>query len=188
MEKIPTVFLRNEEKRSLVTRMPNPACQWVFDGEGVPTRKYDGTSCAVLDGHMLKRYEVKRGKTAPDRFLPADEIDEVTGKQPGWVPVADGPGDKWHREALQAWDNQHKAIADGTYELLGPKVQGNPEGYPSHILMPHAQAEEVEDGPRTYDGIKNAVIACGREGIVYHHPDGRMAKIKIKDFGLRRTR
>jgi hypothetical protein len=24
------------------------------------------------------------------------------------------------------------------------------------------------------------------EGLVFHHPDGRMAKIKLKDFGLRR--
>ena len=24
------------------------------------------------------------------------------------------------------------------------------------------------------------------EGIVFHHPDGRMAKIKLKDFGLYR--
>jgi hypothetical protein len=24
------------------------------------------------------------------------------------------------------------------------------------------------------------------EGLVFHHPDGRMAKIKLRDFGLKR--
>jgi len=25
------------------------------------------------------------------------------------------------------------------------------------------------------------------EGIVWHHPDGRMAKLKLRDFGIRRA-
>lgn len=35
MRKIPTIFLRDPEDMKYVTREPNPACQWVFNGEGV---------------------------------------------------------------------------------------------------------------------------------------------------------
>ena len=33
-----------------------------------------------------------------------------------------------------------------------------------------------------------AYLADGKiEGIVWHHPDGRMVKIKAKDFGIKRS-
>ena len=41
---------------------------------------------------------------------------------------------------------------------------------------------------RNYDGDRlvrdELVIARNIEGIVWHHPDGRMVKIKARDFGL----
>ena len=42
------------------------------------------------------------------------------------------------------------------------------------------------DFPRTYDQIKDALENTDIEGIVWHHPDGRMVKIKKKDFGFKR--
>jgi hypothetical protein len=38
----------------------------VLDGEGVATRKYDGTSCLVSAAKLFKRYEVKKGR--PDHL------------------------------------------------------------------------------------------------------------------------
>lgn len=75
---------------------------------------------------------------------------------------------------------------DGTYELCGPKVQGNPEGLPSHTLIRHGEMT-IGGAPLTFDGIRDFLATQNIEGIVWHHPDGRMVKIKTKDFGLRRT-
>ena len=120
MKKIPTMFVRDwNGDRSRVTREPNPACQWVFDGEGVATRKYDGACCMVRDGKLYKRRELGPKQSAPTDFFMVDH-DEETGKTVGWVPIGDGPEDRWFREAFND-------LAEGTYELLGPKVQGNVE-------------------------------------------------------------
>lgn len=70
----------------------------------------------------------------------------------------------------------------GTYELCGPKINGNPEGYDRHVLISHEYAEELHGVPRDYDGLAAWLADCEFEGIVWHHPDGRMAKIKRRDF------
>jgi len=185
MNKVPTIFVRDWEgtigpPARFVLDEPHPDCRWVFAGEGVATRKYDGTCCLIRDGVLYRRLEVREGKTAPDGFEKI-ETDAETGKTVGWVPVGEGPEDRWHREAFADLD----ARMDGTYELLGPKVQGNPEMTPVHTLISHAHAEEL-DAPRTFDGLHDFLARRDIEGIVWHHPDGRMAKIKAKDFGLKR--
>ncbi len=48
MRKIPTLFLRDAEDMRRVTRAVHPACAWVLAGEGIPTRKFDGT-CVRMD-------------------------------------------------------------------------------------------------------------------------------------------
>lgn len=118
---------------------------------------------------------MKRGKTPPPGFRPATDVDPVTGKQQGWLPVGDGPEDEYHRQAF-------KGQPDGTYELVGPKIQGNPEGYPEHTLVAHKDADQYPDFPRTFEAIKERLYAEKIEGVVWHHPDGRMVKIKRKDF------
>jgi hypothetical protein len=66
--------------------------------------------------------------------------------------------------------------------LLGEKIQGNPEKVAGHVLLKHSDAE-VLDCPRGFDQIKDWLKDKDIEGIVFHHPDGRMAKIKKRDFG-----
>ncbi len=184
MEKIPTLFERDwAGDRSRVLDAVVPGCEWVLAGEGVATRKYDGTCCLVRDRRLYKRHEVREGKSTPEGFEKV-EADEATGKVIGWIPVGDGPEDKWHR---QAWEVDGGALPDGTYELLGPKIQGNPERFPSHELLRHAAAEQLDDlADLTYVGIMEYLADEDIEGIVWHHPDGRMAKIKKRDFGLKR--
>ncbi len=75
--------------------------------------------------------------------------------------------------------------SDGTYELVGPKIQGNPEGFVEHTLVSHDLCDVV-DAPTDYEGLKAWFAGRDIEGVVWHHPDGRMAKIKAKDFGLKR--
>lgn len=106
--------------------------------------------------------------------------DPVTGHWPGWLPIGDGPDDKWHREAWEGWA-KYAPVPDGTYELCGPKVQGNPEGFDFHILVPHGSIV-LDDDPRTFETIRDYLKDAGIEGIVWHHPDGRMVKIKRSDF------
>ena len=182
MKKIISLFQRNYETDRLVRNEVVPGAEWVLAGEGVATRKYDGTCCMIRDGKFYKRYEVKQGKTSPPNFEPANEVDENTGKQQGWVPVGNGPEDKWHWEAFK----DRAPLVDGTYELLGPKVQGNPEKFPSHALINHLTGVQVLDAPRDFEGIKKYFQEHDIEGIVWHHPDGRMVKIKAKDFKVGR--
>lgn len=181
MKKTPTIFIRNPQNMKLVLPNQNPVCAWVFNGEGVPTRKYDGTCCRVLDGKLWKRRELKKDQGAPAEFEAAD-YDETTGKSVGWVPVTDSPEDRWHLEAFQF------PLPDGTYELCGPEIQCNPEYYDHHTLIPHAEATRYSGIERTFDGIRRFLESVDIEGLVFHHPDGRMAKIKRRDFGLRRLK
>lgn len=182
MKKIPTLFERDwNGDRSRVVNQVHAGCEWVTAGEGTATRKLDGTCCMIRDGRLFKRRELRKGEAAPPDFDIADHDDE-TGKTVGWVPVGDGPEDRWHREAFSALEQKR----DGTYELVGPKIQGNPERATDHCLIPHGPII-VADIPRDFDGLRDWLATEDIEGVVFHHPDGRMAKIKLRDFGHKRT-
>lgn len=178
MKKIPTLFVRDPDDMRRVLREVHPDCQWVIDGEGVPTRKYDGT-CVMFDGgSWWARREVKPGKSVPGGFVKVD-YDETTGKMVGWEPIEQSPFAKIFISALDSRD-----LEAGTYELCGPKVNGNPECFPAHTIVRHGQFEL--DAPRDYDGLRIWLAAHDYEGIVWHRklgdPDTAMAKIKRRDF------
>lgn len=177
MKKIPTLFIRDPEDRAHVLDQVTPGCEWVLEGEGIPTRKWDGT-CVLIrrDGltiHGFARREVKPGRDAPPHFVELGQ-DPVTGKRMGWEPIAQSGFAKFFDEALTGNE------PPGTYELCGPKIQGNPEGFDEHVLVPHGEAELVM--PRTYAALREVLIGAQFEGVVWHHPDGRMAKLKRRDF------
>lgn len=183
MRKIPTLFQRDysDPQRPKLTDRVTPGCEWVLAGEGAPTRKYDGT-CVMLDNddRWWARREVKPGKPAPAGFR-LEQVDGTTGKQVGWEPIEQSPFAKFHAEALGT--RQH---IRGTHELIGPKINGNPERRDRHELVPHEAAEIVAMREPTYDKLARVLPEWyreyGIEGIVWHHPDGRMAKIKARDF------
>lgn len=177
MKKIPTIFQRDMSKQpALVVPAWHTDCLWVRDGEGIATRKWDGTSVLIRDGKRYKRREL-RGNDFPPPGFESLGFDENTGKTVGWVPVGDGSDDKYHREAP---DPGH----DGTFELVGPKVNGNKDKFDGHTLVAHGHIQHPES-PRTYDELRAWLEQNIMEGLVWHHPDGRMAKIKRRDFGLR---
>lgn len=187
MKKIPTLFKRDFTNNGMIVPEYNDGTEWVLAGEGVATRKYDGTSVLIRDHHMFKRYEYKGDKLPVPDFEEAD-YDATTDKHIGWVLVGWGSEDKWHREALIGGnpDKVTAQYADGTYELLGPKVQGNPEKMDKHILQSHNDAEHLTIDLLDFDSLKMMLEGLDIEGIVWHHPDGRMVKIKKKDYRLKR--
>lgn len=216
MKKIISLFKRDYEGNRQVFDEVVPGAEWVLAGEGVATIKYDGTACMVREGRLFKRHDRKLTKKAYRRkkgdpaFVPAVEdfkpapggweaAEEVpnrhTGHWPGWLPVGDGPEDKWHRAAAQ-FDERGLVVdlEDGTYELIGQKVQGNPYGMQGHALIAHGSARWVDmergyvrlvaECGLSFEGVRLILKVCEIEGIVWCHPDGRMVKIKRRDFGF----
>lgn len=186
MKKIPTIYRRDwDGDPRYVTCEPNAECAWVFAGEGKPTRKYDGT-CVRFDGERWwARREVRQGRPEPGGFRLVAE-DAATGKRVGWEP-AEGTG--FFRYLVEAAGSRGTELYDwlpGTYELCGPKINRNPERYAEHRLVRHENAAPVEVESLTWEGIRTTVLSAaeddGAEGIVWHHDDGRMAKIKARDF------
>lgn len=170
MQKIPTLFVRDESKPGHpVMDEWKPECLWVRDGEGVPTVKIDGTNVKVEHGQLFKRQKPKERDYDEASYVPCDRAN---------------PADRW---AWEAFDEAPPS--DGIYELVGPKIQGNPHGHNVHGLVPvvpfGATLRLPVDIERTYDALKRFLTANTIEGLVFHHQDGRMAKIKRRDFGLK---
>jgi len=181
VRKIPTVFLRDPADQDRLLREVHPACQWVLDGEGDALHKADGT-CMLLgaDRRWWARRQVKPGKTPPPEWQEVD-FDEVTGKRFGWEPVEQSGYAKMWREALDTGDVPEAEYTPGTYELVAPRIANNPEGVDRPTLLKHEDLPVRPGAPRTYDGLRDWLATYPGEGVVFHHPDGRMAKIKRRD-------
>lgn len=186
MKKIVSLFQRNYEGDYKVRNEVVPGSEWVINGEGVATRKWDGTAVLIKDGKGYRRYGAKCGKKIPPNFVPAQpEPDPKTGFWPGWVP-ADGRASIYIQEAIEKAVLEYpQGIPDGTYEACGPSIGGkhgiNPENLTSHILVRHGE-DLVFDCPRNFIDLMDYLRDKSIEGIVWHHPDGRMVKIKKSDF------
>jgi hypothetical protein len=183
MNKIPSLFVRNygldgdpNKNHFHYRNEVTPGCEWVLAGEGAATRKWDGSACLWRDCRLFKRYDLKAGKPTPSGFVPCVGAD---GHIPGWVPIGDGPEDKWHHEALAS---VFAPVDGATYELVGPKINGNRDGFEGHILVRHG-ALVVDNVPREFTALGAWLGAHPIEGVVFHHPDGRMAKATRQCFG-----
>lgn len=176
MKKIPTLFERDwNGDRSRVVNQVHAGCEWVLAGEGRATRKLDGTCCMIRDGHLFKRRELRKGESPPPLFEQAD-FDAETGKTVGWLPCDIGPDNRWHMEAFAV----DPSLPNGTYELVGPKVQGNPEGLLNHLLVAHGSIEE-DDAPRTFDRLREWLVSKDIEGIVFHRGRHRSALRRARE-------
>lgn len=184
MKKIASLFKRDYEGNRQVLNEVVEGSEWVTNGEGVATVKWDGTCCKVKDGILYKRYQHKEGNSAPDGFIleqivsQQDRFGKIITKHFGWLKVTDIPSDKYHNKASL------KGLENGTYELVGEKIQNNPHKLNSYVLIRHGDVV-LKDCPRDFEGLKTFLEHENIEGIVWHHPDDRMVKIKKRDFGFK---
>lgn len=188
MKKIVSLFVRDFAGNRKVKDQVSPGAEWVADGEGVATRKWDGIAVMVREGQYFRRYDAKTGRIPPQDFIPAQpQPDPKSGHWPGWVPAVLTES-KYILEGIE-WGKrnlfQDGVIPDGTYEVCGPRIGtrhgANPEGLTEHVLVRHGQ-DELVDCPRDFEGLMAYLADKSIEGIVWHHPDGRMVKIKKADF------
>jgi len=182
MKKIETIFDRGDDFK--VIPKVRAGCEWVFRGEGIPTEKLDGTNVRLtVAAYKVVHIEKRRNPTKEEK---------AQGIEPGYVDASrNDPSDK---HIFRAADNTDVSEwTNGLYECeaVGPKIQGNPLELPT----PRCYAFKFDpvilaDMPRNFDAIKEYIRVLESryspghlaEGIVFHHPDGRMAKIKRKDF------
>ena len=192
MRKIPTLFERKFDDSRVKEVLPvvTKGMEWVLDGDGIATIKYDGACCAIIKGEFHKRYDAKNGKPVPEGAIKCqEEADPITGHLPCWVKCDRfNPTDKWFWSAfdvlvatLPCYPRDAKTL-DGTYEAIGKHFRGNPYNMDRDILVQHGRNTiEVE---RTFDGIKKYLLENYIEGIVFWKDGEPKCKIKRSDFGF----
>lgn len=183
MEKIPTLFERDERFR--VVDKPRAECDWVFEGSGIGTEKLDGTNIRLtVRSGQLVRVEKRRNPS---------KAQKQQGIKDGWYVDAqeDAADDKWILAAARNTDLSGWPDGEHPCEALGPRIQGNPLELGEHRCVPfNLEVPTYTEVPRGYQELRGFLagleskFAPGHlaEGIVFHHPDGRRAKIKRKDF------
>jgi len=198
MQKIKALFVV-ERSVQMVTRERNPEAEWVFNGDGVATIKYDGTPALIKDGILYKRWNralqkkhVRAWKRSDKTELPPIEHfkeppagaialenkpADVTLHFPYWVPVT--AEDKFFNIAFE----ELTVKADGTYELVGPKIQGNMYELDSYQLWKHG-TETIEINDYSFDGLRALFSNLNAEGIVWHRPNGDMIKLRRSHFNF----
>lgn len=167
--------------------------------------KIDGTSCLIHEGNPYCRYDVKlfkrkNGKIIhtltpeelisklPPGAIACQEPDPKSGHWPHWIPVLEtNPEHKYIFEGFSSLENK----IDGTYECIGPKIQGNPHNEDSHIWIHHQAKElifEVEGFKESpFETFKNLFETFPWEGLVAYNENEPIAKIRRSDFGFENT-
>jgi len=195
MKKIPTIFPKdpNDLGRIINGTLMNGIQHFKIKIDGTATMIKDGKPYARLDVKIFKR---KKGKIInytrdeiisklPEGSIACQEPDEKSGHWPHWIPVTENnPSQKYILEGF----NNLKNIIDGTYECIGPKIQGNPHGEDKHIWIPHFHEKLKIDIPElkneeVFDFFKEFFIDFPYEGCVaYNEFQEPIGKIRRSDF------
>lgn len=186
MKKIPTLFERYffDDHTALAKPVVTPGMEWVLEGQGIATVKFDGACCAIIGGELYRRYDAKHGKPVPEGAIKCqDEADPVTGHLPCWVKCdRNNPADKWFWAAYNR-AKRYIPLCDGTYEAIGIHFQGNPYNLDWDYITPHGRA--VVEVERSFEGIREWLKSHpGDEGLVFWKDGEPKCKIRRKDFGF----
>ena len=167
MKKIPTLFPKNPNNLRLVIPGDLKA-----NLEKVKAFiKYDGRACAIINNKLYTRYDAKlikrkRGKLIklskdeimkkiPEGAIQCQEPDKKSGHWPHWVPC--DSKNKDYEYIFEAYENSKELydLENGTYECIGPKVNGNPHHVTGHFLIPHLKVPIENFDEKFYERIKN---------------------------------
>lgn len=184
MEKIPTIFKRDWDGNRAVV---NEYAQEFDFSNAIATEKLDGMNVRVTirNGGPV-RLEKRRN---PNKEQKKDGIIDP------WYVDADpnSSEDKYLFVALLNTNFKHIPDGEWSGEAIGPKIQGNPLDMENNCiyLFSLMKVPFFLDCPNTFDELKewlpkqeSFIVTNHRkiEGIVWHWPDGKMAKIKTNDF------
>lgn len=209
MKKIPTLFKRvfsPDHKTKTILPEVTPGCEAVLEGRCIPTVKWDGACCAIINGEIYKRYDAKIGKDGKQKQPPEGAIpcqpapDAITGHWPHWVKCEVGnPSDKYFLEAFVNWKEHtvcSKMWIDASKrkiiscEAIGVHWQSNPYRIENDTLEIHGD-DIVEtdclvnaEGNITLESIRDHLSRTTIEGIVFWLDGQPLCKIKRSDFGF----
>jgi len=188
MPKIESPFVRKIiDGFYIVTPEINKDYKWVFEDENVMAiEKLNGTNVSIVieEGNITSIWN----RTNRIPFF---------NKGKSWIVQG----------ILESYDKGYCNFTDGQYfgELIGPKVQGNPYKLDKHLWIPftsygqnHLKYKSWGQYPKDFDTISTwfkedlfSLFArrhspthekVSPEGIVFTHPDGRMAKLRCDMF------
>lgn len=164
MRKIPTIYLRDTRVTcSPVTGEINPECQWVFNGEGIATRKIDGINIKIENGIAYQRI-----KPNSSDYYKAD-----------YGEISDA--------YVKSIITTRKHWPDGIHEVYGEGIKDNAEGIIGQSMIsifPLDPSLIIQGLQINYRSLMAYFSAHDIEGIVFHRrcdPE-IMAKIKTRDF------
>lgn len=198
MRSIPSLFIREHTDSGYrATPELTPGTEWVVtDGNARPTEKVDGTPVLMgPDGVFYFRRCLRPDARVPEDWRPWWELErcprerhtDIPTKLAGWVPAT--PRHPYWAPLVSATENR-RHDRGSTYELVGPKINGNPYRLTRHQLDLHGARRLHLDFPPesltpTHERIQVFLESHpGMEGVIWHHPDGWMVKVKRRDFGL----
>jgi hypothetical protein len=170
-----------------------PENAWVFtDPTTVAYRKLDGAACAIIEGKMYARIMVGQGKKKRNKKIekPIDAIpaqpepDPITGQHPHWVPTEGKPQYKWFNHTMDKFG----PYEDGTYELCGSKIGGDPEATGEKAFAishtdPHLLLELPSELNKTT--LREMIEGNPYEGIIFKNANGDYCKLRRFDFMLK---
>ena len=188
--KLHSPFIRKTiNDRYLLTPDVDPEYKWVFEDKGVQAvDKLDGTNVCleIKDGNIIGV-----ANRTTEKFL-------LSVKQTAW----EGACMEGVAKAIQrSWLKDAEGLIYG--ELVGEMFQGNPHCVTGNLFVPFTYLQKkcqwhswiANKYPKTYDSISEwfkelpslfnerlELPPIKSEGLVFYHPDGRMAKLRRDMF------
>ena len=187
MKKIPTLFKKiyNPDGRYMLSEEVTPGMEMILEGYGLATVKWDGTPVYYNGTYWYKRYDNNKLKQVPEGSIPCITApDPITGHWPFWTPVlVKDKSDKHIVAAIQNYINYGCAqLAPGTYEAIGPGINGNHYNLGVATLKYHGD-RIITDFPRDFQRMGMWLKDHAIEGVVFWLNGKPMCKIKRSDFG-----
>lgn len=184
MRKIPTMFKKQYENDRFIGvshEFTNENCKTALLN-GVPTVKFDGSACAIINGKLYKRYDYRGNGILPDNCIPCQTHEDLEGHFPVWLPCKPSTGeDKWF---YAAYYNYPRKWVNGTYEAVGKHFNGNVYGLDYDVLVKHGGIV-IRESLKSYEEIEAYLRTHNIEGIVWWLDDKPVCKIRRKDFFIK---